>query len=348
MFPKVCAPLGQASAPVRIPGLGIVVRSYQEMNYFSDSNWCAAKGYTPASIEEYQLPALKAAFGSGIFWPGQKPKSTTGRCKAGATSLESERFVSSNFGDQHPVICLVMPDTERACNNATDCDPNEACDEEEHHCYCPDNHYITSTGCTPCPEGQVSAGPNVTSCLQTCTSNSQCGEEEFCNLNNCSENNCSSGVCQPIGGYQYADVNGLSNEVILSDNSMNWYAAQNWCSKNGKQLITINSFSCYQYGNYLIGSSVTAVAAQCCSQNHSCSNWDSYWDDNEIISSYETLVQTNYSAILTRLRQMYGKVTAWTNSYYNPGRSPYRYYLTTSAALAAGASPVAQYRALCK
>ena len=140
-----------------------------------------------------------------------------------------------------------------------------------------------------------------------CVSNADCESDEFCNLQDPSWN-CEKpeiGVCQKIGDKQEATINGLG-DVILSSNdpenySFTWWAADNWCKAQGKNLIKMTDLGCYISGTEnLISKDTLSDYAVCCAQGQTC-NW--YEWENETV---------NYSPILIDLVQKIGRPKFWT------------------------------------
>lgn len=148
-----------------------------------------------------------------------------------------------------------------------------------------------------------------------CHTNDDCaslGENYYCHLkNNTDYDSCypTSGECKQILPSDYTDLTiaGLGNVRIkeLNGTELSWWAANNWCKAQGKNLIDIADFQCYYSGTTTQITSATGPG-NCCAQGQTCSSWNSYWNDNEIKTGSETIVNTKYSPIYIKLAQILG------------------------------------------
>ncbi len=155
-----------------------------------------------------------------------------------------------------------------------------------------------------------------------CQSNKDCEKIDGCSNGSCycnlttdysynpwSLNYPNQGVCEQISGTS-AYIAGLGN-VVMSDNDMTWWAANNWCKQQGKTLIPIEDFLCYSSGsNTLItsGSGGNYDLGGCCRGNNVECEAHPDW--------YNSANSDKISQILVNLVQEFGAPTIWTASDY--------------------------------
>lgn len=144
-----------------------------------------------------------------------------------------------------------------------------------------------------------------------CTTNEKCqelyGDGYYCNVKNEVNYSCNypaSGTCEAIGESTPAsNITGLGN-VIMSNGSMTWWAADNWCKAQGMRLANVEEFNCYYSGTNNPIEEGTEQYGYCCSGNNAeCDYWYSHWnwgartmDDTE----------DNYSPVIVDLAKAYG------------------------------------------
>ena len=101
-------------------------------------------------------------------------------------------------------------------------------------------------------------------------------------------------MCTPTGAASDAiEIDDLGT-VILSENTMNWWSAQDWCEKRGMELMTIEDFRCYDGASNPVetGYEPDPLSLLCCSNpGYSCSSFGSawFWDDPAAIEEMQTV-----------------------------------------------------------
>lgn len=137
-----------------------------------------------------------------------------------------------------------------------------------------------------------------------CKSNKDCKTGEFCNLTNTDEDGSkpNAGTCMLVGemlGPHNVDGLGL---VIKSTSKMTWWAAENWCKAQGKNLIDIADFGCYVDG-------VLVIAED-----------PNYWDGGDCLAKDGL----EMSPVMMGLINAFGKsAPCWTASTaYSDGKEP--------------------------
>ena len=140
-----------------------------------------------------------------------------------------------------------------------------------------------------------------------CTTNAQCGEGYYCNIKNEENWSCNypaSGTCEAIGESTPAsNITGLGN-VIMSNDNMPWWAADNWCKAQGMRLANVEEINCYYSGTNDPIEEGTKQWGYCCSGNNvECTDWWSHWN-----WSARTMDATegNYSPVVVDLAKAYG------------------------------------------
>ena len=212
------------------------------------------------------------------------------------------------------------------------CGDNEESWQEKCLSKCPDGLQRNTDGsCTVCQNGNVylsyKTDPCSTDASMTgnCKSNKDCSIGEFCNLTDTTWGDLKpdGGECTAIGvkdvDYNDVEVEGLGT-VRMSATMLTWWAAENWCKAQGKELINISSFECYQTGtnNLMVANS---EGGSCCKgENAECGDWTAYWTSSEskdIEEGYEDIVASKYSAVMVDLRKKFGgDAYIWTDSQY--------------------------------
>jgi len=153
-----------------------------------------------------------------------------------------------------------------------------------------------------------------------CRSNDDCPAGEFCKLEGVWSGmvNCSlvtGGECAPIGNFVGpVDVPDFGS-VVVSNTSMTWWAADNWCKAQGKTLIDVKLLECYKNGTELITTDVTGNPQSiCCREGQDCGSWGGYWSGSTLKEETAELARSLYSPIAIALRQaLYSKlnVSQW-------------------------------------
>ncbi len=203
------------------------------------------------------------------------------------------------------------------------------CNEgSEPYCFSRDEQgNCTGRGCC---SGMLLNGPTVARCFGNtnygeCKENTDCAQGEFCKI--ISENDSSpvGGECTPVGVGTNLQIPGLVN-IIKGPENVTWWSANNWCKAQGKSLIDISRFDCYQSGteNKLTEAQATEKQSGCCAKGQECDGitYAQYWDWNygnfySLKPEYEDIVRTQYSPILNSIREI-GLNYVWTNS--NPNQ----------------------------
>ena len=135
-----------------------------------------------------------------------------------------------------------------------------------------------------------------------------------------------SAECKPIGkkhglgddDYQEKILREFAGVLRVSNRSMSWWAAENWCKALGKDLISMDVFHC-DYSPMIDGSEVTWGC--CLREDESCSDyWYGYWDwRSDIKPEHEAVLRPNYSSQLIALREAVGVrfERLWTSTYHD-------------------------------
>ena len=196
-------------------------------------------------------------------------------------------------------------------------------------CSADENKTWNGTECV-CAEGYIDDGTGICQKVLNCSTNNDCADGEFCKFTGSDSTRNETGTCESLGSYADATIAGLGT-VRKSDNMMSYWAAANWCEKQGGSLIETSDLGCYS-GDTL---QIKPVAAYCCAQGKSCksSSWNDYWSDATTIKpDSEDIVNTNYSPVLVALRKALGKNDAagydwsWTNTPYDSAKMMYVYF----------------------
>ena len=170
--------------------------------------------------------------------------------------------------------------------------------------------------CSICDNGNVflpylSDPCSVSTQFTGCKSNDDCARYEYCNLTGTSDCYPDYGSCEQIGPAQHAGIEGLP--VILNPTPTTEWAAWNWCKAQGKNLLDIDRFQCYQSGTNILVTEGTEYTGSCCAEGVSCYPYYSGED------------QSKYSPIAMHLKQMLPEYPAslpvWTSSLYNQNNS---------------------------
>ena len=186
--------------------------------------------------------------------------------------------------------------------------------------------------CTVCANGNVYLSYKEDPCgtetiFDGCKSNEDCNEGEYCNLDgsNCEQPN--TGTCTAIGDVLGpVNIEGLG-EVINKYERMSWWSADNWCKAQGKSLIDVAEFNCYQSDTSTLVTGGSGIYSSCCVSGQSAGPWYNYWENcyqcenKTILPEHEDFVYSHYSAVIIALRQNFGPVSFWTSSNYSADNS---------------------------
>ena len=121
--------------------------------------------------------------------------------------------------------------------------------------------------CSICDNGKVYLSYNDDPCdtevSGDCTSNDDCGDDEFCNLTGSAMNYPDYGECQELDNPTPTTVGTLSNIIFSSFDMGSWWSAQNYCFAQGRTLLTISDFDCYRNGETLVDGTEMAQEVTC-------------------------------------------------------------------------------------
>ena len=151
------------------------------------------------------------------------------------------------------------PMNQKCGNSEEDEDPVEACpdwacpcyDEETDYCY---PWYWTNNLSLIC---QNTGAP--------CKSNADCVKgQEFCNLVSSTGEyeKPNTGICTPLGNSEtivYKDI-----EFLRSENKFTWWGAQNWCSAQGKIMVSYTDFGITFSGRFCEGDETCPGGEEAC------------------------------------------------------------------------------------
>lgn len=149
---------------------------------------------------------------------------------------------------------------------------------------------------------------------KSCKSNKDCESGEFCNVmySTWDDDLPTVGTCTDIGekdvDYVDAEIDGLGM-VRRSNAWLTWFAAENWCKAQGKNLISVEKFGCYLYQDEttsILASEGLGMSGQCCQEGINCDPWNEKWNENNIKPEYEASVIHDYSPILISLYKVFG------------------------------------------
>jgi len=109
-----------------------------------------------------------------------------------------------------------------------------------------ENGSCTSEACCTgtVKEGEGFNGADECFAITGCMSNNDCSSNQYCHLTGESCEYPDTGVCKSKGSYSTLNVSDLGT-VLISDNPMTWWAADNWCKAQGRSLISMADLGCY-------------------------------------------------------------------------------------------------------
>ena len=265
---------------------------------------------------------------------------------------------NSETGECEPNDTLTCDDgtcqNGECIQNSSDCPPGIG---KNIHGECVFNDSDCSSGllkntdgtCTVCASGNVYMSYNSAPCatyhnFTGCKSNRDCGENQYCNLTGSTPaQGCpiiTQGTCTDLGLISTAFIPGGLGDVIASQTPMSWWAAENWCKAQEKNLINIERFACYKDSTSSITENSGVLPVGCCAMYSSCSS------DNEAWGS-----SSNYSTTLKNLHERLPQQRAfWTASNASNEDKCYAYFLDTKygAVDSMGRRMVSTIYALCR
>jgi len=237
---------------------------------------------------------------------------------------------------------------------------------------CPEGR-VTGTDsdeCDVCQEGRVYLSYNANPCAQEppedfegCTRNEECEEGEYCALTgNNGACHPKKGECLPVGGYMKPNtpVQGLGY-VMLSNDNMNWWSAENWCKAQGKSLIPVEDFQVYRPGTteQVIAGSESNNGGGCAS-GKDCGYWShepykKMWNGVALTGAVDengVQYQDRYSSVLINICQTFNSknISIWTGSYAAAANQCVAFleYLGSSSMFKVERDHDAAARALCR
>ena len=75
-----------------------------------------------------------------------------------------------------------------------------------------------------------------------CTTNADCEEGKYCEIEGSNCNTPNKGVCTPLDNGEQRTYNG--KPFLYSSGARSWWAARNWCLAHGKRLVSLSDLSC--------------------------------------------------------------------------------------------------------
>ncbi len=233
------------------------------------------------------------------------------------------------------------PMNTQSCTSGSDCwdgmGDASCCDTTTHTCKAGTYYYDEDSGNEDyrCVEADN----------KQCTKNSDCASGEFCNLMS-SEWDCykpNTGTCEAISSSDYTDatVTGLGS-VRRSNGTTTWWAAENWCKAQGKNLIDVSKFKVYKTTNKTTAASglLTSGAetwSYGCADGKKCGYWNNspysaMWSGNTLVETAgdsDGLYKDRYSPVLISLRQEFdsNSLYFWTASDYSSSDSCSAFYV---------------------
>jgi len=162
-------------------------------------------------------------------------------CANGYDKIRNKCFKSCEASYKHDKdgSCTICAPNEDGTTNAYLSYKDDPCDTAtpldtscRTDCYCCNSGTCASWEWKP--NDEVFCRPG----LPTCTSNNDCSDGEYCNLNSTIKNQGNAvpniGTCLPIGEKKAYEYN--NNGFVASVNRMSWWAAENWCKAQGLEL----------------------------------------------------------------------------------------------------------------
>ena len=133
----------------------------------------------------------------------------------------------------------------------------------------PDENEVQRQGCCSSKLKETGATDSNGNPYYTCgcTSNAECGENEYCHQTGPSCYKPVYGTCEKItsDSYQSADIEGLGTVIMSNNSTMSWWAADNWCKAQGMRLLTVEELGCYQEGANIPITTGSGYHGSCCS-----------------------------------------------------------------------------------
>ena len=192
--------------------------------------------------------------------------------------------------------------------------------------YCPEGLSRAANGaCTICANGNVylpyayisdRCSTNVTG---DCVSNDDCAAVDGCANGTCycqldsSGDNQMTGTCVVIGSHTDSSAEDnitklLGSPARMSQNSMNWWSAWNWCQAQKRadgtamRLMDLASLQCYQSGT---DSPLLTLNSEthCCASGQTCTSWYNKWEDGVMNPEDAEL----YSPVAVALVEAFGR-----------------------------------------
>ena len=140
---------------------------------------------------------------------------------------------------------------------------------------------------------------------ETCNKNDDCNRGEYCNITDYGSDYCTTDTSDMTGKCQNASNNilspnsGTNPPFIMSNSTMNWWTAVNFCQALGKKLVDISDYGCAH----------TICASGCDGKWGYC-----HTDPSISVTSSSAPISPN----IVEMKEAYGSYNdTWTNTDYN-------------------------------
>ena len=301
-----------------------------------------AVGLCPADIRPQQnctpLNNIFAAQDTLFYWLDDDCKTSVDGSTYYGVACESNPSSNSYYG-----LCYASSNgyinSQMRIGNGWDFRNTALCVKETSHITCNrENYELDINGNCNCKSGYASGDSNGI-CLKKCENNSQCAQDEYCQISSwttgTSDDNYFtniSGFCRDKGELPASKT--IEGIETWNFGKVNWWNANNLCQAHGKRLFTIEELQCYVPNSSTQINSENVSEQYCCQSNKSCgqtTNTDTFSPiANGIVSQYKIypwiLSSSDNQVSKKSLYLYYQNRYVWNSSTSSYTTDSYQYY----------------------